>query len=85
MIDTFFGAKLVDYNTIRIAIFSSVNKSKNVPFQLIIDGKYKEDLLIVKQSFLNGLCLFECRPSTPIELGKNYIIKIKKTCSVINI
>lgn len=77
MIDTFFGAKLVDYNTIRIAIFSSVNKSKNVPFQLIIDGKYKEDLLIVKQSFLNGLCLFECRPSTPIELGKNYIIQCR--------
>lgn len=77
MIDTYFGAKLVDYNTIRIAIFSSVNKSKNVPFQLIIDGKYKEDLQVIKQSFLNGLCLFECRPSSAIELGKNYIIQCR--------
>lgn len=77
MIDTYFGAKLVDYNTIRIAIFSSVNKSKNVPFQLIVDGHYKEDLQVIKQSFLNGLCLFECRPTFPIQLGKNYIIQCR--------
>lgn len=77
MIDTFFGAKLVDYNTIRVAIFSSINKSKNLPFQLLVDGKYKEDLIIIKQSFLNGLCLFECRPSSPIVLGKNYIIQCR--------
>lgn len=77
MIDTFFGAKLVDYNTIRIAIFSSISKSKNTPFQLICDGEYKEDLLISKQSFLNGLCLFECKPRYPIALGKNYLIQCR--------
>ena len=77
MIDTFFGAKLVDYNTIRIAVFSSIAKGKNVPFQLIIDGEFAENLNIVKQSFLSGICLYECKPKYPITLGKNYIIQCR--------
>ena len=71
MINTFFGANLVDYHTIRIAIFSEISKSQSSPFNLIIDGEEIVILEVVKQSFLNGLCLYECRSKNKIELGKN--------------
>ena len=77
MIDTFFGAKLIDYNTIRIAIFSNIAKPKNVPFQLIVDGEFSENLNVVKQSFLSGISIYECKPKYPITLGKNYIIQCR--------
>ena len=77
MIDTFFGAKLIDYNTIRIAIFSNMAKPKNVPFQLIVDGEFSENLNVVKQSFLSGISIYECKPKYPITLGKNYIIQCR--------
>ena len=44
MINTFFGANLVDYRTIRIAIFSENQKSEHNPFVLIVD----DEKLIVK-------------------------------------
>ena len=49
MINTFFGAKLVNYNTIRVAIFSDVPRSD--PLFLIIDDDICEELRIVRQSF----------------------------------
>ena len=77
MINTFFGANLVDYHTIRIAIFSDVNKSTSSPFNLIIDGEKIIILEIAKQSFLNGLCLYECRSKNKIELGHEYVIQCR--------
>ena len=77
MINTFFGANLVDYHTIRIAIFSEISKSQSSPFNLIIDGEEIVILEVVKQSFLNGLCLYECRSKNKIELGKNYVIQCR--------
>ena len=77
MINTFFGANLVDYHTIRIAIFSEISKSQSSPFNLIIDGEEIVILEVVKQSFLNGLCLYVCRSKNKIELGKNYVIQCR--------
>ncbi len=77
MINTFFGANLVDYHTIRIAIFSEVNKSANSPFNLIIDSEKIVVLEVAKQSYLNGLCLYECHSKDKIELGHNYVIQCR--------
>lgn len=77
MINTFFGANLVDYHTIRIAIFSDVSKNTTSPFNLIIDGEKIIVLDVFKQSFLNGLCLFECRSKNKIELGHEYVIQCR--------
>lgn len=77
MIDTFFGANLVNYNTIRIAIFSNISKNKNTPFELITDGEVFEKLTVTKQSFLNGISIFECKPKYPIVLGKRYVIQCR--------
>ena len=77
MINTFFGANLVDYFTIRIAIFSEVTKNASSPFNLIIDGEKIVVLEIAKQSYLNGLCLYECRSKDKIELGHNYVIQCR--------
>ena len=59
MINTFFGANLVDYRTIRIAIFSENQKSEHNPFVLIVDDEKYIRLEISKQNFLSGLCLYE--------------------------
>ncbi|MBP5694808.1 MAG: type I pullulanase [Bacilli bacterium] len=75
MINTFFGAKLVNYNTIRVAIFSDVPRSD--PLFLIIDDDICEELKIVRQSFLNGICLIECRTKFPIVLGKEYVVRCR--------
>lgn len=74
MIDTFFGANLVDYNTIRIAIFSEVNKEDTSPFNLIINSDQIVKLDIIKQHYLNGLVLYECKTKEKIILGNSYQI-----------
>ena len=75
MINTFFGAKLVDYNTIRVAIFSDIPRS--APLYLIIDDDSSYELKIVRQNFLNGICLIECKTKFPIVLGKKYIVRCR--------
>jgi len=75
MINTFFGAKLVNYNTIRVAIFSDVPRSN--PLYLIIDDDSCYELKIVKQNFLNGICLVECKTKFPIVLGKKYLVRCR--------
>ena len=44
MINTFFGANLVDYRTIRIAIFSENQKSEHNPFVLIVDDEIETEI-----------------------------------------
>ena len=86
MVNTFFGANLVDYHTIRISIFSEVSKSQTSPFNLIIDGEKIVVLEIFKQSYLNGLCLYECRSKNKIELGHNYVIQCRDFgCTSLNV
>ena len=77
MINTFFGANLVDYRTIRIAIFSENQKSEHNPFVLIVDDEKYIRLEISKQNFLSGLCLYECKVPQKIELGHNYVIQTR--------
>ena len=70
MINTFFSAKLTDYNTIRVAIFSSVAKDTNVPIILYDNHGFLEKLNIVNQSFLNGLVIYECKSKDKLDLEK---------------
>lgn len=77
MINTFFSAKLTDYNTIRVAIFSSVAKDTNVPIILYDNHGFLEKLNIVNQSFLNGLVIYECKSKDKLDLGVEYSIGIE--------
>lgn len=77
MINTYFGARLIDYSTINVAIFSEYQKDKNCPINLVINDEVIEKLKIKKQSFLNGLVIYECKTENPIELGNSYSITIK--------
>lgn len=77
MVNTFFGANLIDYNTIRIALFSEIQKSEHNPFILVIDDEKYIKLEISKQTFLNGLCLYECKLPFSIELGHSYSIETR--------
>ena len=73
MINTFFGANLVDYFTIRIAIFSEVTKNASSPFNLIIDGEKIVVLEIAKQ---NEAEFKQIAIQTIQEQGYSYDVKI---------
>ena len=77
MINAFFSAKLINYNTIKIVLFSSVGKADNVPINLYDNHGFLEKLLISNQSFLNGLVVYECKTKNKIELGNDYYIAIE--------
>jgi len=78
MVNSFFSAKLIDYNTIRIAIFSALEKDANDDFHLYVDGGEEPlTLKISKQTFLNGIVIYECRTQQKIELGHEYIIECR--------
>ncbi len=77
MIDTFLGARLIDLYTIKVCIFSNYIKPVDSPILLLINEDYYEDLLIIKQSYLNGLVICECRTTNPITLGNSYSVVIK--------
>ena len=61
MVNAFFSAKLIDYSTIKVFIFSEVQKPEETKIKLIKDGDQVEVLTVVKQSFINGLELYECK------------------------
>lgn len=77
MLNTFFSAKLANYHTIKVALFSNVTKGDNVPILLYDNHGFLEKLTISNQSFLNGLVLYECKSKNKIELGKEYSIGIE--------
>ena len=77
MLNTFFCAKMIDYNKIKIIIFSNIGKDDNVPILLYDNHGLIEPLTITSQSFLNGLVVYECRPSVKLELGNEYSIGIE--------
>ncbi|MBR1581554.1 MAG: type I pullulanase [Bacilli bacterium] len=76
MLNTFFSAKLTDYQTIKVALFSSVKKEENVPILLYDSDGLIEELNISNQSFLNGLVLYECKSKCELKLGIDYSICI---------
>lgn len=77
MINTYFSAKVFDYNTIKVFIFSDVQKPIDTKIKLVTNDSIVESLEIVKQSFINGLELYECRCKEMIVLGKEYYISIE--------
>ena len=76
MINTFLSAKLVDYYTIKVCIFSNVEKTDYYPIKLIKNNENPTELIISKHKFLSGIQLFECKSNNKIELGNNYLISI---------
>ena len=77
MINTFFSAKLIDFNTIKVGFFSSIGKADNVPIILYDDHGLVEKLQITNQSFLSGLVVYECKTKDKIKLGRDYSIGIE--------
>jgi pullulanase len=76
MINTYVSAKLIDYQTIRVFIFSDIRKPENTKIKLI-KNETISDLTIVRESFINGLELYECKTKEKIELGNDYYISIE--------
>lgn len=74
--NTYFGTNLIDKNTVRIAIFSEVEKNINHPFLLHINTDRIEKLAIKKQTFLNGVFMFDCFFEEGFELGNDYNISL---------
>ncbi len=77
MINTFFSAKLTSYQTIAVFIFSEVRKPEENKIKLIKNDEEISNLTIIKQSFINGLEFYECRPKEKIVLGNDYYISIE--------
>ncbi len=76
MINTYFSAKMIDYKTIKVAVFTSINIDDNISIELFNDNTLIEKLNIVNRSFLNGLVLFECKSKNNLKLGESYYINI---------
>lgn len=76
MINTYVSAKLIDYETIRVFIFSDIRKPENTKIKLV-KNETISDLGIVRESFINGLELYECKTKEKIELGNDYYISIE--------
>jgi len=77
MINTYVSAKLIDYYTIKVFIFSDVRKPENTKIKLVKNDEVITNLTIVKESFINGLELYECKTNEKIELGNSYYISIE--------
>ena len=78
MTNSFFSAVLVDYNTIRIGILTSIERNEDFHFNLFVDGEDDPvPLKNVKQSFFNGLCVCVCKTDFRLELGKDYIVETR--------
>ena len=77
MVDTYFGANLIDYNTVKVALFTAVQKSDNVPINLIINDERIVKLEVKKQVFLGDNSLYTCYFSEGFELGNSYKISIE--------
>ena len=77
MINTYFGARIKDSHTINVAIFSDYHKPDDSPINLFINDTIVEKLTISRQSYFNGLVIFECKTKDPLTLGNNYTVVIK--------
>ena len=77
MKDTFFGAKLVSPNLIRVAIFSSARVEQFHPI-LIVDGKAGETLRTSRFTSLQSQTVCEFRLEKKLELGHSYFLHCGK-------
>ena len=77
MIDNFFGANLIDSNTCKVALFSSVQKADSTPINLIINDETVVRLDIKKQVFLSGIAMYTCYFKDGFKLGNSYKISIE--------
>lgn len=77
MNNTYFGANLVDKNTISVFLFSPIQKNDQTPINLIINDSIVVPLEVTKQVFLNGVSLYTCRYSHGFKLGNSYIVSIE--------
>ncbi len=77
MVDTYFGANLVNYNTVNVFLFSSIQKSDHTPINVVINDTRTVKLEMKKQVFLNGICLYTCYFSEGFVLGNSYRIWIE--------
>ncbi len=77
MIDNYFGANLIDKNTIKVALFSSVQKNDSAPINLIINDERVVKLEIKKQVFLNGISMYTCFFNEGFKLGNSYKVSIE--------
>lgn len=77
MINTYISAKLINYKTIRVFIFSEVKKPEYTQINLIKNDEEIFNLKVSKQSFINGLELYEFNLDEPIVLGNDYYISIE--------
>lgn len=77
MINTYFSANLVDYNTVSVSLFSDIQKNDNIPINLIINDDKVVKLEVKKQVFLNNIALYTCHFKDGFYLGNSYKISIE--------
>ena len=77
MIDNYFGANLIDYNTVKVALFSPIQKPDSTPINLSINDEKVVCLEIKKQVFLNGISMYTCTYKDGFKLGNSYKLSIE--------
>lgn len=77
MIDTYFGANLLDYYNVKVFLFSGIEKNPHTPINLVINDERVVKLDIKKQVFLNGISLYTCYFNEGFKLGNSYKISIE--------
>ena len=77
MLNSYFNAKLIDYDTIRVLIFSDIPKPDNTPIKLIKNDEEGKALNIVSRKFMSGIEIYECKCKEKIILGNEYYISIE--------
>ena len=76
MRETSFDAKLINFTTIRVAIFSMQAKPENMKIRIVKNDFEINYLQILKTSNMLGLSIYECKTPYPIELGNKYEVQI---------
>jgi pullulanase len=76
MNNTFFEANLIDKHTVKVTLFSENRKDDKTPIFIFDGDNFKEKLEVVKQSFFNGLVIYECKAKSEITLGRDYHVAI---------
>jgi len=77
MKDSFFIAKLMAPNVIKILLLSSVSKDERNDFSLVIDGITVETLKIEKATNSTSGWMYEVKPNSEIVLGHQYDIVVE--------
>lgn len=70
-------AKLVDYNLIRVTLFSSISKPNHYEISLVKDDKEISLLNPIKISSMSNVTIYDLKPASKIELGHKYNIIIE--------